>query len=200
MEDSQQGFSNPQPAAGNQSEPSYWTSVGTAGLIFGVIIFVLSLLSTYSIIHSEPTGGLLSPIQLFLWLATCLIGALGGMLAIWYYEREYHVPITLGRGALIGFLAGTCIALVNTLLTQVWQQFIDPDMMQHFVDSMVANMEASDLPDAQKQQAIDMTAQSAQEEGGIFSQLLSGIPLYGILNLITGMIGVKIFGKKETEL
>jgi hypothetical protein len=58
-------------------------------------------------------------------------------------------------------------------------------------------MEAMELPQEQKQQMIDMTAENIRSQQNIGSQLLWGIPMYGILNLITGMIGAKIFGKKE---
>lgn len=200
MEDSpQQDFDNPQPEINEQPTPSYWSSIAIAGLIFGILAFALSLISTYSVINSEPTGSYFSPLQIGIWLVTCLVAAGAGMLAIWHYEREYEVSITLGKGALIGFLTGVAMAIIGALLNQFWQQFIDPDMMQKFVDSMIANMEAMEMPEEQKQQAIDMTAQSAREGGGFFSQLLTGIPLYGVLNLITGMIGVKIFGQKEKE-
>src|SRR5699024_11188494 len=130
---------------------------------------------------------------------TCLVAAGAGMLATCHDGRDYGDSITLGNRALRGCVTGEATALRGARRSQSWQQFIDPDMMQKFVDSMSANMEAMEMPEEQKQQAIDMTAQSAREGGGFFSQLLTGIPLYGVLNLITGMIGVKIFGQKEKE-
>lgn len=183
MEDYQQQTYN--------SEPSYWNSVAIAGILFGVIVFALSLLTGYATINSEPTGSLFSPTQLIGTLG-CLVGAFGGMLAIWHYTGTFNLSVTLGRGALIGFLTGVAISVVNVLLSEGWT-FIDPDMTQQMVESTIANIEASDLPEQQKQQMIDLTAGS-REGDGIGSQLLSGIPLYGILNLITGMIGAKIFG------
>lgn len=182
-------------STGNLAEPSYWMSVATAGLIFGIIAFVLSLISGYAIINSEPTGSFFSPTQLIGTLA-CLIGAFGGMMATWHYAREFDLAVKLGKGALIGFLTGVCIAIVSVVLGQVWQ-LVDPDMTQRIIDSTVANMEAMDMPDDQKQQMIDGTVESIQSQNSIGTQLLWGIPLYGILNLITGMIGAKLFSKQE---
>jgi hypothetical protein len=85
---------------------------------------------------------------------------------------------------------------VSTLLGQLWQ-FVDPGMNEKMIDSLVANFEAMDLPAEQKQQMVDSTVGGMREGQSIFWQLLQGVPVYGILNLITGMIGAKIFGKKE---
>lgn len=182
------------PQQESVEEPSYWNSVGVAGVVFGIIIFVISLLGGYATINSEPTGSLLTPVQL-LGILACLFGAFGGMLAIWHYAKTYNINISLGRGALIGFLAGVAITVVNVLLNELWT-VIDPDMTQQVVDSTIANLEASDLPEQQKQQMIDITAGSREGES-IGRQLLTGIPLYGILNLITGIIGAKVFGQNE---
>lgn len=181
-----------------QSNPSYWVSVSIASVLFGIIAFVVSLISVYSTINTEPTGSFFSPAQLIGVLA-CLFGAFGGMVATWHYAREYDVPIKLGKGALIGFLTGVGITVVSVLLSQVWQVF-DPDMTQQMIDSTVANLEAMELPEEQKQQMIDATVESMRGQQSISSQLLWGIPMYGILNLITGMIGAKVFGKEQDGL
>ncbi|MCW9708596.1 DUF4199 domain-containing protein [Fodinibius salsisoli] len=197
MEESQQqGFDNPQPDFSDQpNEPSYWKSVATAGVIFGIVAFVLSLVSSYAVINSEPTGSLLNPTQ-FIGTFACLAGSFGGMLAVWHYAREYDLFIQLGRGALIGFLTGVGITVVNVILGEAWQ-FIDPDMTQKVIESTIASIEAMELPEAQKQQIIDATAEGLQSQNSMFSQLLWSIPINGILNLITGMIGAKIFGQQE---
>lgn len=186
MEESQQQTYN--------NEPSYWNSVAIGGVIFGGIVFALYLVAAYATINSEPSGSLFSPTQL-IGVLGCLFGAFGGMLAIWHYAGNYNISVTLGRGSLIGFLTGIAIAVVYVILTELWT-FVDPDMTQQVVESTIANLEQSDLPEQQKQQFIDLTAGSREGEG-IGSQLLSNIPLYGILNLITGMIGAKVFGQNE---
>lgn len=184
-----------QEQAEQNNQPSYWMSVGISGVIFGILVFILSLVSGYAVINSEPTGSFFSPVQ-FIGVLVCLVGTFGGMLAIWHYANEFDVDLTLGRGALIGFLTGACIAIISVLLNQVWAT-IDPDMTQKIIDSTVANMEAMDLPDAQRQQAIDSSVETIRGQQNIGSQLLWNIPMYGMLNLITGIIGVKLFGKQE---
>lgn len=182
----------------NEEPPPYWTSVGIASVLFGIIAFVISLITVYTTINSEPTGSFFSPSQL-IGLLGCLVGAFGGMVATWHYAKEYEVVIKLGKGALLGFLTGVGITVVSTLLSQLWLLF-DPDMTQKMIESTVANFEAMDLPDEQKQQMIDSTVESMRGQQNIGTQLLWGIPMYGILNLITGMIGAKVFGKDEDEL
>lgn len=181
----------------SNSKPSYWASVGIAGFLFGIVVFVLGLIITYMTINSEPTGSMFSPMQ-FVGLIVCLIGAFGGMLATWHYAREYEVPFTLGTGALMGLFTGIVVALINILLSQLWQM-IDPNMTQHLIDHMVANIQASSMADQQKQQTIDMMAKSLRNRNNIGTQLLWGLPMFGILNLLTGMIGAKIFSKKEED-
>lgn len=181
----------------NETPPSYWTSVTVSSLIFGIVVFIISIISGYAVINSEPSGSMFQPVQLVGILA-CLIGTFGGMLAAWHYAREYDVPIKLGRGALIGFLTGVGITVVSVLLNQIWQ-VVDPDMTQKMIDSTIANMEAMDMPDEQKQQVIDSTVENMRSQQSISTQLLWGIPIYGVLNLLTGMIGAKIFGKKEEK-
>ncbi len=179
----------------NNSQPSYWTSVIISGVIFGIVAFVLSLISSYAMINAEPSGSFFSPVQL-IGVLVCLISAFGGMLAAWHYINEYDIAIKLGKGALIGFLTGVCITVVTVILGQLWQ-VIDPDMMQKLIDSTIENMEAMDMAEGQKQQIIDSTVDKMRSQQNIGTQLLWGIPMYGILNLITGIIGAKIFSKDE---
>ncbi|MGD8426531.1 MAG: DUF4199 domain-containing protein [Balneolaceae bacterium] len=179
----------------SSSNPSYSTSVGIAGVLFGIVTFALSLIVAYATINSEPTGSMLSPIQLAGTLV-CLVGAFGGMLATWHYAKEYDIPFTLGKGALIGLYTGLAIAIVSVLLNQVWH-LIDPDMTQRLIEHSIANIQASNMADQQKQQTMDMVAESLRNQDSIGRQLLWGLPLYGILNLLTGMIGAKVFSKKE---
>ena len=63
---------------------------------------------------------------------------------------------------------------------------------------MIRNIEEMEMPDAQKQDMIDAMAQSTTEQS-IFQQIFWGIPITGLLNLLTGLIGVKIFAEKEEE-
>lgn len=177
------------------SAPSYWTSVGVAALVFGVITFVIYLLSSYMTINTEPSGSMFGP-SIFIGLFSCLVGAFAGLTAVWHYTSEFDISLTLGKGALIGFLAGAGMSVISAVLTQAWN-IVDPDLTQKLIESTVANLEAMDLPEQSKQQAIDQAVQSMESSTSLGGQLLWGIPISGLLNLLTGMIGVKIFGQKE---
>lgn len=195
MDSMEQQNTGPEQEA--KGAPSYWTSVGVASVIFGIVVFAIGLISTYITINSEPTGSMFSPVYL-IGILSCLIGAFGGMVAIWHYVGEYDLNVKLGKGALIGFFTGVGIAVVSAVFGQIWN-LIDPDMTQKMIESTIANIEAMDLPEQQKQQIIDSTAESMEGQYSLGSQLLWGIPMFGILNLLTGMIGAKVFGKEEEK-
>jgi ABC-type transport system involved in multi-copper enzyme maturation permease subunit len=176
---------------------NYWTSVGLGGVIFGFLLFLISLLGGYAAINSEPTGAYFSPYQI-IWTFACLVGAFGGLFAIWHYTQTKNETVTIGKGALIGFFTGAAITIINVLFSEIWQG-IDPDMNQKLMESTIRNLEAMDLPKDQKQLMIDSAAQGMREEQNIFSQIFWSIPMYGVLNLLTGMIGAKTLASKETQ-
>jgi hypothetical protein len=70
-------------------------------------------------------------------------------------------------------------------------------MVQQSIQSEIANIKAMSLPSDQKNKLIDAMSKASNSGGNIFKLLFQGIPMYGILNLITGMIGAKIFERKE---
>ncbi len=176
-----------------QADPGFWPSAGVAALVFGVLTFLMQLISGYIQISSEPSGSIFQP-SMFLGVIVCLVGAFGGMFAIWHYVREHRLNLTLGKGALIGFMTGAIMVVLGVVFNEVWNM-MDPDFTQKVLDSMIANYERMDIPEETKQQMIDAAAQQADPSIG--QQLFYGIPIYGVLNLITGMIGVSAFGRKK---
>lgn len=184
---------DPDPKLESQPPP-FWTSIGIASALLGVLAFAISLLTEYATINA---GSFFTPVQLA-GVFGCLAGACGGIMACWHYANEYNVPIKLGTGALMGFLTGVGIVVVTALLGQIWTH-IDPNLTQRLIASTVAKLEAMNLPEQQKQQLIDATAESLRGSQTISHELFWGVPMYGILNLITGMIGAKIFGKDEKK-
>lgn len=177
----------------SNTQPSYLASVGIAAVIFSLLTTVLQLISGYMQINAEPTGSLFSPTMLF-GLVVCLVGAFGGMVAVWHYANEYKITMKLGKGALIGFLTGAAIVLIGIVLNKLWL-LVDPDMQQKMMESTIANFEAMDMPEETKQQMIDQAASQANPSIGM--QLLYGIPIFGILNLLTGMLGVSLFARNK---
>lgn len=193
--DQQQEQQEPYTQETTRPDPSYWPSVGIASLIFGIISFAIYLISTYVTINSEPSGSIFGP-SMWIGILSCLVGAFAGLTAVWHYANEHDIAVTLGRGALIGFLAGAGMTVISAVLSQAWN-VVDPDLTQKLIDSTVANMEAMEMPEANRQEMIDQTVESMRSSTTLGGQLLWGIPISGLLNLLTGMIGAKVFGREE---
>lgn len=172
-------------------------SATVAGLIFSIITFAIGLAVGYYEISSEATGAMLSPSMLS-GTVICLISLLGGVLAVWHFVKEVNPYIKLGQGAALGFLTGAIMVILSAVYSEVWN-FIDPDYTEKLVEATIANVEAMDLPAAQKQSMIDSMASSVRQQNSFVSQIIWGIPISGILNLLSGMVGVKIFAKKENQ-
>jgi hypothetical protein len=183
-----------------EKQPSYWTSVSVAGLLVGVITFIISIIAGYMRINSEPEGSMFAGIDAGT-IIPCLMGAFAGMLAVWHYTREVDKKMKLGRGALVGFLAGLAVAFIQTLFTKAWV-LIDPDYVIAIRDHMIASYEMMDVPEQQKQMMIDSVYQETKKQqtiwGTLRNFLLAGA-FSGIFNVVTGMIGVKIFAEEPEE-
>jgi hypothetical protein len=172
-------------------------SATVVGLIFSIITFAITLAVGYYEISTEPSGSLFSASTIS-GSIICLVSLLGGVLAVWHFVKEVSPYIKLGQGAALGFLTGAIMVILSGVYGEIWS-FIDPDYTDKLVEATIANLEAMDMPDAQKDAMIDSMASSVRQQSSFVSQVLWGIPISGILNLLTGMVGVKIFAKKEDE-
>lgn len=176
----------------------YLPSIGIVGVIFSLVSFVIGLFFGYQQINAEPTGSIMSP-MMFSGVVICLVSALAGLLAVWHFTREVTPVLTLGQGALIGFLTGAVIVLVSVVLNEVWILFFDPEYTTKIMDATIANIEEMEMPEENKQQMIDAMADSMAGGQSIWRQIFWGVPVTGLLNLLSGLIGVKIFGQKKEE-
>jgi H+/Cl- antiporter ClcA len=180
------------------STRNLWDATIFAGSIIAVLIFSLSTITGYVQINSQPDGSVLQPSFTGSFLV-CLLGAFAGMLSVWYYSRYVEPQLTLGRGALLGVLAGLVVIIIENILATAWS-LIDPDYTKQLMESIIASIEAMEIPENLKQQQIDMIGQQYQKVhsfSGFFKQILFGFPLYGLLNVVTAMIGVKVFGSEK---
>lgn len=180
-----------------QGTGTYWTSILLMGGIFALIGTVLSIVMGYVQINSEPSGSFFGP-QAIGGVVLCLFTAFTGLAVIWHYTTEVTRSVTMGQGALIGFLTGAVISLFSTVFSQIWG-LIDPEYTMKVVESMVANMEMMGLPDEAMDAALDQ-AMEAETFVGILKSLLFAIPISGILNLLTALIGVKIFAETPQDV
>jgi len=182
----------------NFSFNDYWPSIGIVGAIFSLISFVAGLFFGYQQINSEPTGSFFSPIMLS-GVIVCLVTSLAGLLAVWHFTREVSPKLKLGQGAVIGFLTGAVIVVISVILNELWIMLVDPEYTQKILESTIANIEAMDMPQSAKDDMIDAMAESIEQSQSFLRQIFWGVPITGLLNLITGLIGVKLFAEKEEE-
>lgn len=176
----------------------YLPSAGIVGVIFGLVSLVVGLFFGYQQINSEPTGSLFSPAT-FSPIVICLLTMFAGLIAVWHFTREVTPKLSLGQGAVLGFLTGAVITIVSVLLQEIWIMLIDPEYMEKITQSVIANMEVMDIPESQKDDIIDGLVESMEGGQSFLRQLFIGIPISGLLNLLTALIGVKIFAEKKEE-
>lgn len=176
---------------------NYWPSVVIVGAIFSLVSFVIGLFFGYKQIHAEPSGSLISPIMISSGVI-CLATAFAGMLAVWHYTKEINPVIKLGQGALVGFLTGAAVVIFSAVLNEIWL-LIDPEYTEKLIEATIANVEAMNLPADAKNDMIDAMAESMSHQS-ILKQIFIGIPVPGLLNMATAMIGVKVFAEKEEEI
>lgn len=176
----------------------YLPSVGIVGAIFSLITFVGGLFFGYQQINSEPSGSFLSPFMISSGVL-CLVTSVAGLIAVWHFTKEVSPALKLGQGAVIGFLTGAVIVVASVLLSEIWVLLVDPEYNQKMLESMIANFEAMDLPQSTKDDMIDAMAESMEAQFSLFRQIFIGIPITGLINLISALIGVAIFAEKKEK-
>jgi len=174
----------------------YMPSAAIVGVIFSLISFATGLFFGYQQINSEPTGSFFSPFMISSGVI-CLVSALAGLLAVWHFTKEVSPKLKLGQGAVLGFLTGAIIAILSVAFSELWILLFDPEYTEKILSSLIANIEEMELPSAQKDDMIDAYAEGFQQSS--LRQLFMGIPITGLINLITALIGVKIFAEKPEE-
>lgn len=177
------------------SQKSYWTSVILAGILFGLVSFALTISIGYYQINSGSSGGMgFSSITGGI---VCLLTAFGGMLAVWHYLKEGPAGITIGKGAVIGLLTGIVIGVLSFLLTKIWM-LIDPSYASKLIDMRITAATSNpSLTDQQRQQISDMMHNGG---GLMIIGYIIGIVFEGVVNLLTGMIGAKLFSSDEQQI
>jgi len=177
--------------------PSYWKSVGVAGVLFAVIAIVVKILLTLWRFKAYSSGSYhIVDIVLGTIILVWLIKAFGGAFACWYYNRQYSKKMQVGRAAMVGFLTGVAITVAGIIINLIWH-LIDPTMLHRRMQNAIAIVKSMNLPHGQKKQIIQSVKHSFKNQGNIGQNLFAGIFIYGIPNIITGMIGAKIFDRNK---
>lgn len=181
----------------NSEMPSYWNSVLVGGMTVAVIMAVFGLVSQYMMISNPPEGSPFSVAQA-IGSISCLFGAIGGFIATRHYAKTFDVKFKLGKGALIGLLTGVVGVLISSVITLIWTYLIDPELNQAVYDWNIANLEAMNLP----QEQLEMQKGFLPEPGSATALLIAtgiGMLMMGVLNLISGLIGAKVFASEEEQ-
>lgn len=177
-----------------QVQPSYWNSVIIASLVTALLLTIISIAGGYMTLGDEPTGSLFSKMQLFA-MVGCLLGAIGGIIANWHYANEYQITYKIGTGALLGLLVAVGATVFAVIMGQIWN-LIDPSYTQALVDWQSRNIEAMQIPEESKQEALERM-KDPNSPGNIALQALFSFIGLGIMNVISGLIGAKIFASEE---
>ncbi len=185
----------------NQQKPSFIRQAVIVGLIFAAILFFLEVTTGMLLIYSSPATGMMV-VSLFSMAVGCLVAAFAGLFGTRMYVREFNVPMTFGDGAKIGLVTGLVVALGNTFLDLIWL-VINPGFQENVLDASIESIEAMQIPEEQKDQMIDSLyaeTQDATTASGIALNLVGLMFMFGILNTLTGMLGVRFFAKQPGEI
>jgi len=105
------------------------------------------------------------------------------------------VTYKIGKGALIGLFVGLGATIVAVILGQIWN-IIDPSYQQALVDWNIQNFEAMQMPAEAKEQAIaGMEDPNSLKNIGL--QAVFTFVGLGVMNVISGLVGAKIFASEE---
>lgn len=184
-----------------QNNP-FFNSALIVGMIFALLSTAVSLAVGYSVINSEPSGSLFSPAS-FSFVFVCLVVLFAGMFAVRHHVKEFNAPLQIGRGAVIGLTTGVVTAVFTTVFSLIWT-LIDPAFNDNLMNAIIANFESiRELPAAQKEEMIDAMYTQFQKQATVVGQLTSMLTnsiFFGLLNALTGMLGVKLFAPKQDTL
>ncbi|MFD2531578.1 DUF4199 domain-containing protein [Gracilimonas halophila] len=177
-----------------QTQPSYWNSVILASLITAIVVTAFSLIGGYMTLGTEPSGSFFSSAQLFSTIG-CLVGALGGLFANWHYVKENDVTYKIGKGALLGLMVGLGATIFSVIISQIWN-VIDPGFQEALIEWNIQNLEAMQMPAEAREQAMAGFDDPNSLQNIGLQALFTFIGL-GIVNVISGLIGAKVFASEE---
>jgi hypothetical protein len=177
-----------------QVQPSYWNSVLIGSLITALIVTLSSIIGGYMMLGTEPSGAIFNSAQL-LGTIGCLFGAVGGLYANWHYAKEYKINYKIGKGALIGLLVAVVATVLSLIMGQIWE-LIDPSYADAIIDWSIQNAEAMQLPPEAKEATIE-SLENADSWVNRGIQAGTTLLALGVLNVISGLIGAKVFASEE---
>ena len=160
------------------------------GLIGGLILIIMSLFINMSGMMEKSifTAGLFGMLQFIVFLGIIIYG-------IGAYSKKYaEGSFTFGDGFKLGLTITLIMGIITIIFGYIYQTYIDPDMTERMVSSVLEFMEDRGLPEEQIQATIDKMREANENP---LSQLPKSLATYLILGAIASAIGAAIFKKKE---
>jgi hypothetical protein len=170
---------------------SFWHAVIKWGLIFAAADTFLTLVVNFLLIQSPSLMALF-----FSGIIVCLFIAFGGLFSVRQHVADHNISITIGRGALIGFVTACIIVAGSQVLSEIYF-LVDSTFMQRLTEAQIAAYENSEfIPDESKRAMIDATYTQMQKGRsflGILWSVLGGLVFTAALNALTGMVAANIY-------
>lgn len=167
-------------------------SVLIAALAFSLFNSILTIYFGYQAFQAEPSGGLLPPGTVS-GLFICFIALFVGLVAT-KLEAMQNPVMTLGRGALMGLVAGLLYGFFTFFFSETWN-LIDPDYAFKLAEVQVAHLER--MPGVSEEQLQSMSDEVFKTLQSFSARLLGlaiNSVIMGIGNAISGLLGAHIFG------
>ncbi len=181
-----------------QYNTSYMPIALRFAVIFGIITTVLSLVMNYYLISAEPSQSLFL-IQSGFGVVICLVAAFAGFFVVKNYAKSVPFEVPAGKGAVIGLVVGVLIAVVGLVLGLIWR-VVDPNLTQNVVDAMARSVDTMQIDQTARDAMMEsMMANDPSSMKALLMNTAIGGAVMGVLNLITGIIGAAVYGKKKTE-
>lgn len=183
-----------------QANESYMPIAFRFAMIFAIVAFVGNLIVNYMVISMEPSMTMLF-IPSVAGGVICLVAAIAGLLVVRSYIKTTGLRVPVGKGAVIGLVTGVLIAVVSSVLGILWD-FVDPNMAKNMMNAMMGAMDSMPgMDEASRQAAMDqMMANDPTKFSTRLMAMGIGVLMFGVVNLISGMIGAAVFSKKEEAL
>jgi hypothetical protein len=117
----------------------------------------------------------------------------GGVLAASLYVRDSPVPVSLGRGVVLGLLTGVLGAIVISLFAVPLQMLMNPGL--GFVEQMQKSMDQfPNVPPESRQMFQAMAA----HRGFFYAMgLIFMLVICGLFGMVGGAVGVALFEKRK---
>ena len=123
----------------------------------------------------------------------CLWVIGGGVLAAYLYVKDSPVPVSLGRGVMLGLLTGVFGAIVISLFAVPLQMLMNPGI--GFVEQMQKSMDQfPNVPPESRQMFQTMAA----HRGVIYAiGLIFMLGFCSLFGMVGGAVGVALFEKRK---